>query len=418
MAVQLKRQGVVNAASCSDSPLKPTSLAYGEPAIDSAGYLYIGDGSGKVVSRVRYADDCATSSTSDFASYANNSGALQGRKIGSGIWSSTTEFIPYVNKWGIMEVGKSIDFHEDENSSADWNIRLNSTNNSLKIQTTDYKFATVESGSIFIQNSGNVASLNFQTNNPSSKWSFGANSGKILLYNNLTSHQPLTITDSYITLNSDGKGDKNFLILNTAHSQGASIIFSQNGTKRIAIGEGTGTGVLGCFGIYNYEKMQAILYSDSNGYCHTVRMYNAVYNDYAELFPKGEETEPGDIIALDINSDNEQYIKATQSSKKVVGVHSNEYGHLIGGDEPPKGVDFEEYNFKKYIPVGLVGRCKVKVIGKVNKGDDIIPSEIPGVGRKWVEGIDSEQLLKNSVGFAVENSDDEDVKLIKVKLRG
>lgn len=415
MAFQLKRQGVDNAASCSDSPLKPNGLVYGEPAIDSEGYLYVGNGKGEVVSRIRYSDACATASTSDTALYADNSGALQGRKTGAGIWSSTTEFIPYVNKSGIMEVGKSIDFHEDENSSADWNIRLNSTNNSLKIQTTDYRFATVESGNIFIQSSGNAASLCFQTNSPSSKWSLGANSGNFILYNNLTNHRIVKITDSQITL--DSKGGRQPFIINTSHDSGAEIGFYKNSTQTLCIGDGIGSGVSGTFGIWTPSK-GTLFSTDTNGYCHAIRMYNAVYNDYAELFPKGEETEPGDIIALDINSDNEQYIKATQSSKKVVGVHSNEYGHLIGGDEPPKGVDFEEYNFKKYIPVGLVGRCKVKVIGRVNKGDDIIPSEIPGVGRKWIEGIDSEQLLKNSVGFAVENSDDENVKLIRVKLRG
>lgn len=415
MAFQLKRQGVDNAASCSDSPLKPNGLVYGEPAIDSEGYLYVGNGKGEVVSRIRYSDACATASTSDTALYADNSGALQGRKTGAGIWSSTTEFIPYVNKSGVMEVGKSIDFHEDENSSADWNIRLNSTNNSLKIQTIDYRFATVESGNIFIQSSGNAASLNFQTNSPSSKWSFGINSNNLILYDNLNSYKVANFTNKGVTINS--KGGAQPLLINSDNTTAAEIGFCNNGVLYSIIGMDSSNSALSTFNI-RITGVGTVFYTDTSGYCHAKRMYNAVYNDYAELFPKGEETEPGDIIALDINSDNEQYIKATQSSKKIVGVHSNEYGHLIGGDEPPKGVDFEEYNFKKYIPVGLVGRCKVKVIGKVNKGDDIIPSEIPGVGRKWIEGVDSEQLLKNSVGFAVENSDDKDVKLIKVKLRG
>ena len=39
------------------------------------------------------------------------------------------------------------------------------------------------------------------------------------------------------------------------------------------------------------------------------RVFNAVWNDYAELFPRGEETSPGDIIVLDMNSDKEQYVK-------------------------------------------------------------------------------------------------------------
>lgn len=41
------------------------------------------------------------------------------------------------------------------------------------------------------------------------------------------------------------------------------------------------------------------------------RVYDAVYNDYAEFMPRGENTEPGDIIALDTSSQTERYIKAT-----------------------------------------------------------------------------------------------------------
>lgn len=63
MAIQLKRQGEENATSCSSAALKPTSLAYGEPAIDSDGYFYVGNGKGKIVSLVRAADTAATAST-------------------------------------------------------------------------------------------------------------------------------------------------------------------------------------------------------------------------------------------------------------------------------------------------------------------------------------------------------------------
>lgn len=63
MAIQLKRQGSTNATSCSSAALKPTSLAYGEPAVDSDGYIYVGNGKGQVVSLVRAADRAATAST-------------------------------------------------------------------------------------------------------------------------------------------------------------------------------------------------------------------------------------------------------------------------------------------------------------------------------------------------------------------
>lgn len=35
------------------------------------------------------------------------------------------------------------------------------------------------------------------------------------------------------------------------------------------------------------------------------KVYNAVYNDYAEFFPRGDDTQRGDIIALDETSGKE-----------------------------------------------------------------------------------------------------------------
>jgi hypothetical protein len=52
-----------------------------------------------------------------------------------------------------------------------------------------------------------------------------------------------------------------------------------------------------------------------------------------------------------LDSDNEQYIKATKNNKAIVGVYSNEYGHILGGDN----CSIEE-NMKNYIPIGLAGR--------------------------------------------------------------
>ena len=46
MGIRLKRQGGRDA--CSKAAVAPTALKYGEPAIDSAGTLYIGTGNGGV----------------------------------------------------------------------------------------------------------------------------------------------------------------------------------------------------------------------------------------------------------------------------------------------------------------------------------------------------------------------------------
>ena len=143
------------------------------------------------------------------------------------------------------------------------------------------------------------------------------------------------------------------------------------------------------------------------------KVYNAVFNDYAEFFPRGEDTEIGDIIALDEYSKEEKYIKATSNNKVIIGIHSGEFAHLIGGEEAPEGKDFFEHNIKRYIPVGLIGRCHCKFIGKAEKGMKVVPSNIPGVGKEFNQEIDS---MYNIVGYVIENNLDKNIKLVKIKL--
>ena len=145
---------------------------------------------------------------------------------------------------------------------------------------------------------------------------------------------------------------------------------------------------------------------DAGGNIKGYRVYNAVFNDYAEFFERGEETEVGDIISLDMSSDEERYVKAT-NPRLVVGVHSNTYGHILGGD-----VSIEESE-KTHIPVGLSGRVKTKIVGSIEKGDEVILSDIPGVGRKFNPDTDRERDI---IGFAVETNLSEDIKLVKIKI--
>lgn len=114
-----------------------------------------------------------------------------------------------------------------------------------------------------------------------------------------------------------------------------------------------------------------------SGDIYANKVHNAIWNDYAEYFQRGEDTEPGDIIALDMAADNEQYIKAVKGAP-TVGVHSDTYGHILGGDEGSQDND------KNYIPVGLCGRVMVKIASNYipKKGDYIGPSEEPGKGEK------------------------------------
>lgn len=155
---------------------------------------------------------------------------------------------------------------------------------------------------------------------------------------------------------------------------------------------------------------------DSNGNANFNKAYGAVYNDYAELFPRGGFTEPGDIIVLDLNSQRERYIKSSLISKRVVGVHTDEYAFLIGGEPSKDPSEFLKKNLKKYIPVSLAGRVMTKVVGPIRTGDLIMPSEIPGVGRavRANEKISPDLI----VGYAVEGDDKTDQRKIRVRIRG
>lgn len=132
-------------------------------------------------------------------------------------------------------------------------------------------------------------------------------------------------------------------------------------------------------------------------------------NDYAELFEKGEETEVGDIIALDEESNDEKYIKAKASSNLIVGVHSGEYGYITGGDE---GKSLEE-NLKNYIPVALIGRVHVKFIGPAKTGDYVVISNIDGVGR----AMNSFDVTSHIIGRVIKGDNRIDTRLVRIIIK-
>lgn len=109
-----------------------------------------------------------------------------------------------------------------------------------------------------------------------------------------------------------------------------------------------------------------------DGYFYATRCFNPAYYDYAEFFPRGEETVEGDIIEL--NPETGSYRKSRKKKSRLVrGVHSENYGHIIGGD----GL---ENVYERFIPIGLAGIVPVKIIGKACPGQYVVASGIPGVG--------------------------------------
>lgn len=166
------------------------------------------------------------------------------------------------------------------------------------------------------------------------------------------------------------------------------------------------------------HKKEQLIYGNINikGELCAQRVYNAVYNDYAEFFERGEDTEPGDIIAIDEQSESEQYIKATKDSACIVGVHSNSFAFLIGGTVPDSSdKSLYDYNITKFIPVGLCGRVFCKLYGHAKIGDYVVISDnLPGVG---VAIHPNSNTNKQIIGRVLQVKHKTDVELVKILIK-
>lgn len=135
-----------------------------------------------------------------------------------------------------------------------------------------------------------------------------------------------------------------------------------------------GSGTAGVAGTWNTTVTAPTGTTQLNyeGYLYATKVYNAVFNDYAEYFEKADKSlTPGDLIS--INRNGSGYVKSCcEFDPMVVGVYSDDYAQCIGG----KGDGHDDENF---ISVGMAGRVRVKVIGEVNPGDLLVASSIPGV---------------------------------------
>ena len=150
------------------------------------------------------------------------------------------------------------------------------------------------------------------------------------------------------------------------------------------------------------------------GDIHAARVYNAVYNDVAELYEKKDASEilnPGDVIVLD--PDTGKYTKSQEEdSLLVVGVYSDSYGTLLGG------TGFMDEDSKNYIPVGISGRVRVKVIEEV--GSDDLPKVKPGDLLSSAEygyaKVSTSFTIGTIIGKALSESDEEGTVLMQIML--
>lgn len=125
------------------------------------------------------------------------------------------------------------------------------------------------------------------------------------------------------------------------------------------------------FGIYMYQNSRTANGTDASlimnnsgniiasGTLTASRVYNAVYNDYAECFNNTNLIYNEVLHRIVEIDDNECVRLASKNSYRVIGVVSDNYGHLLGGLE-------EDIESGKKIPVGLAGTLYVYTLDEIN----------------------------------------------------
>lgn len=100
------------------------------------------------------------------------------------------------------------------------------------------------------------------------------------------------------------------------------------------------------------------------------RVYNAVYNDYAESFEFDPSIDRMDLEPGRVYKMTEDGVRKTEqrAEKSVIGVYSDTYGHLIGAKSTYK-VDSGQGS---KIPIGIAGRVRVWVHETLEIGDLLV----------------------------------------------
>lgn len=122
---------------------------------------------------------------------------------------------------------------------------------------------------------------------------------------------------------------------------------------------------------------------------------SARYADLAEIYSADSDYEPGTVVK--IGGDAEVTQTTDHNDTDVFGVVSTNPAYLMNSEA-------------EGLPIALQGRVPVKVVGKVNKGDRLISSSIPGVA--WAIA-DEEYDSRAIIGRSLESKDDGDLGVIE-----
>lgn len=139
---------------------------------------------------------------------------------------------------------------------------------------------------------------------------------------------------------------------------------------------------------------------NENNYKYNGIASSAYYADLAERYHIDKKTESGYLIK--IGGENEITL-TTKRGDNVFGVIS---------DKPGLELNANAGNDDTHPYVALIGRVNAKIKGKIQKGDCIMPSDIPGVGCKWYP----EYPQNSIIGISLEDNNNEnqiyDLKIV------
>lgn len=187
-----------------------------------------------------------------------------------------------------------------------------------------------------------------------------------------------SIIDKLLTVDGSGSGLDADLLDGRDSTDFASALHNHEGTYlKLSGGEITGN-------------------LTATGTISAARVLNAFYNDLAEAFDFEGNLTAGDIVEI-TNKNSVQ--KASANSKKVIGVISDCYAMLFGGNE-------EDIKANRKIAVGLIGQISVKIKGKAEIGD-LIVSCGDGIGV-----VSENPKLGTVIAKVLENKEDEKIKRI------
>ena len=146
-------------------------------------------------------------------------------------------------------------------------------------------------------------------------------------------------------------------------------------------------------------QLDASTYVTNTGYLYATRVYNAVYNDYAECFDNTDldyDKVKNRIVEI---TDDDKVRLGSNNSIRVVGVVSDSYGHMLGGTE-------EEIENGKKIPVGIAGKLYVdsKDIVDINNIGKFVGSDDEGYAKVLSDDFKSGTVVGKIIGINEETN--------------